>query len=169
MVTGLGRDQIAALLGLASDDVAADPAEVCSIGLPWLIARIGSLEALERARPDLDAIERTCREYKAVGITVYSLEAVLDDCEVHVRTFAPGAGVSEDPVCGSGNGAIAVHLARHRYSDRETFAYRAEQGLEIHRRGVLHLAVERGRDDDASIEVRLGGQAVKVAEGRLWI
>ena len=167
--TTLGRQEIGNLLGITSDDVAAEPAEVCSIGLPWLIARVASLESLQGARPDLGAIERTCREYRAVGITAYALDAVLDDCDAHVRTFAPGAGIPEDPVCGSGNGSIAVHLARHLYRDRASFTYRAEQGLEVQRSGRLHLTAERGGNDDLSIKVHLGGRAVKVLEGKLWI
>ena len=168
-VTTLDRQAIGGLLGLDSKDVVGEPAEVCSIGLPWLIVRVASLEPFQAAQPDLGAIERTCREYGAVGITAYVLETVLDDCDVHVRTFAPGAGIREDPVCGSGNGATAVHLARHLYRDHTTFSYRAEQGLEVHRCGRLHLAVERGGNDDQSIAVRLGGHAAKVLEGQLWI
>lgn len=167
--TELGRRDIGDLLGLRADDVIAEPAEVSSIGLPWLIARIASLEPLQAARPDLGAIERACRRCRAVGLTVYALEAVFDDCDVHVRTFAPGAGIPEDPVCGSGNGAIAVHLARHLYRDRAAFSFRSEQGLEVHRAGRLHLEVERGGDDDRSIAVHLGGQAAKAMQGHLWI
>jgi len=166
--TGLDTSTLARMLGCRVRDIADDPVEVCSIGLPWMIARVASLAALEAAKPDQGAIEAICREHGAVGITVYAEGAVLDGCSFHVRTFAPGDGIPEDPVCGSGNGAVAVHLARHLYRDRAEFAYRAEQGLEVHRRGILHLSVTRRADAD-SMTVRLGGQAVRVLEGRLRI
>ena len=70
VVTTLDRQAIGGLLGLDSSDVVAEPAEVCSIGLPWLIVRVASLEPFQAARPDLGAIERTCREFGAVGITL---------------------------------------------------------------------------------------------------
>lgn len=168
ITTALSRSQIAEMLGGSAADIVDEPAEVCSIGLPWLIARLRSLAALQAAVPDLNLIDMICREYRAIGLTVYSVEAVLDGCSLHVRTFAPGVGIREDPVCGSGNGAIAVHLARNLYQNRPEFSYRAEQGLEIHRRGILHLSVERG-DGEGSLTVRLGGQAVKVMEGELGI
>jgi PhzF family phenazine biosynthesis protein len=168
VTTALSRQQLADMLGCLSAEVEEDPAEVCSIGLPWLIARVGSLAALRAVVPNLDLIDAVCHEQHATGITVYCFEAVLDGCSLHVRTFAPGVGIREDPVCGSGNGAVAVHLARHSYRDRPAFSYQAEQGLEVHRRGILHLSVERG-DEGGPLEVRLGGQAVKVMEGQLGI
>jgi len=168
VTTGLSRSQLAAMLGCSPSDIAEEPAEVCSIGLPWLIARVESLAALRAAVPDLNLVDTNCREHDAIGLTVYCLGAVLDGCSFHVRTVAPGVGIREDPVCGSGNGAIAVHLARHLYQDRPSFSYQAEQGLEIHRRGILHLSVERG-EADGSLDIYLGGQAVKVMEGQLGI
>jgi PhzF family phenazine biosynthesis protein len=168
VTTPMSRSQLAEMLGGSPADVGEEPAEVCSIGLPWLIARVRSLAALQAAVPDLNLIDTICREHRAIGLTVYCVEAVLDGCSLHVRTFAPGVGIREDPVCGSGNGAIAVHLARHLYRDRPAFSYKAEQGIEIHRHGILHLSVERG-DGGGSLAVRLGGQAVKVMEGQLAI
>ncbi len=168
IVSGLEARELASMLGCSPADLSDDPASVCSIGLPWLIARIRTLSALQAARPDLGVIERICRELGAVGLTVYSMGAVLPECGLHVRTFAPGAGIAEDPVCGSGNGAVAVHVAEHSYRERIAFSYRAEQGLEIHRRGILHLSVDRG-DDGTELEIGLGGRAVKVMEGQLWI
>jgi len=166
VATGLGRTQIAELIGCAAADICADPAEVCSIGLPWLIARIDSLEALSAATPDLNLIDGVCGKLGATGITVYSAEAALDDCDIHVRTFAPGVGIKEDPACGSGNGAIAIHLARHLHRDRPSFSFRAEQGLEIHRRARLHVGAERGRGN-GSLVISVGGRAVRVMEGRI--
>ncbi len=166
--TSLSRALVAEMLGCTPTDVSEEPAEVCSIGLPWLIARVETLATLQAATPDLNLIDTICRDHGATGITVYNIEAVLEDCSLHVRTFAPGAGIREDPACGSGNGAIAVHLARNLYRDRQTFSYKAEQGLEIHRRAILHLSVERS-DEGEALAVRLGGQAVKVMEGQLEI
>ena len=166
--SGLKAQKLASMLGCSPADLSDDPTEVCSIGSPWLIARIRTLAALQAARPDLGVIEQVCRELGAVGLTVYSMAAVHPECSLHVRSFAPGAGIAEDPVCGSGNGAVAVHVAEHSYRERTAFSYRAEQGLEIHRRGILHLSVDRG-DDGTELEVGLGGRAVKVMEGQLWI
>ena len=47
-----------------------------------------------------------------------SAEEASSDSDIEVRTFAPAYGVPEDPVCGSGNAAIAVfraYLQGNRY------------------------------------------------------
>jgi PhzF family phenazine biosynthesis protein len=166
--THLSRTQVAEMLSIPSVDVGEDPPEICSIGLPWLIARVRTLAALQTANPKLGLIDTVCQEHGAIGITVYCVGAVLKECSVHVRTFAPSVGIREDPVCGSGNGSVAVHLARHLYQERPTFFYKAEQGLEIHRSGILHLCVERS-EENGSLTIQLGGQAVKVMEGQFRI
>ena len=166
--TSLTQEDLVRMLGCDPGEVADEPAELCSAGLPWLIARVKTLDGLQRATPDQGLVERTCHAHGAVGLTTYSEGAVLDGCELHVRSFAPGEGIPEDPVCGSGNGAVAIHVARHLYKDRPSFAYRAEQGLEVHRRGILHLFVDRAAADGAPA-VRLGGHAARVMEGQLSI
>jgi predicted PhzF superfamily epimerase YddE/YHI9 len=38
--------------------------------------------------------------------------------DFEVRSFAPGDGIPEDPVCGSGNGCVAALVRRGRLSRR---------------------------------------------------
>jgi PhzF family phenazine biosynthesis protein len=46
------------------------------------------------------------RAHSTTGITVY---AEKPDGDIVVRSFAPADGIAEDPVCGSGNGAVAAY------------------------------------------------------------
>ena len=165
--SGLTAASVASLIGCDVAHITEAPAEVCSTGLPWLIASVRSLSALQSAKPDHAAIEATCHGLEAIGITVYCRAAELESCDVHVRTFAPGVGILEDPVCGSGNAALAFHMARHVFPTTESFSFRAEQGLEIGRRGILHLNVDGNGGKNPS--VRLGGRAVRVMHGSLGV
>jgi PhzF family phenazine biosynthesis protein len=162
---GLSTETSARMLGVSASDIGEAPAEVCSGGLPWLIIPLKSLLAVTSAVPDQSLIERICSEKEAIGLTIYSSGAEQEGLDYHLRTFAPGCGINEDPVCGSGSIAVAIHLARHVRSGEPAFTFRAEQGAEVHRRGVLHLSVD-GNDGEAP-RIRLGGHAVKTMEGVL--
>ncbi len=165
--TSFDRECASRVLGCSVDDIADAPIEVCSVGLPWMIVPFRSLTGLQGAVPNQGLIETVCNAVEATGITAYSPEAEAIRCDFHVRSFAPGEGITEDPVCGSGNGAAAVHIAAHLLNDKDSFAYWAEQGLEIGRMGFARLTVEHNRTGNPSIS--LGGHAVTVMRGELYI
>jgi PhzF family phenazine biosynthesis protein len=162
----VNRGLAARMLGCGEEELADAPVEVSSVGLPWMIVACRTLAGLSGALPDLVLIETVCRKAEAIGLTAYCPEAQMDGCELHVRSFAPGEGIPEDPACGSGNGAAAVHVAAHLRNREERFAYAAEQGLEVQRRAILRLSVASAGE---SPSVRLGGHAVTVMEGVLFV
>ena len=166
---GLDRAACAQMLGCAEDHIDPSPAEVCSIGIPWLIVSTCSLEAIQSLTPDQAMIARVCNDCGAVGVSVYAREAVAADADLHVRSFAPDEGVAEDPVCGSGNGAVGLHYAAHHAPPGAQHSCVAEQGLEIGRDGRVHIDIERDGNHPRSTRIGLGGEAVRVMEGRLWI
>ena len=76
-----------------------------------------------------------------------------------VRSFAPADGIAEDPVCGSGNGAVAAYrLTRSQTGQGDS--YTASQGREVGRDG--HIAIRYAADG-----IHVGGRAVTVVEGLL--
>jgi PhzF family phenazine biosynthesis protein len=151
--TEVDETMVSNMLSIGSAEASTDSLEVCSAGLPWLIARTNSLAALECAVPNQPLIEEICRENKATGLTVYMEEALIDNCSVHVGSFAPEMGIGEYPACGSGNGAVAVHRSTHSMRGVESFSYRAEQGLEIARKEILSLSVEHNNSDELKISL----------------
>lgn len=163
----IGPEEIAAMLGCARDDLAASPIESCSTGLPWMIVPLVSMDALTRVAPNQPRIERYCKAQGVVGLSAYAPCGPGRECQFRVRSFAPGEGVPEDPVCGSGNGAVALHVADHLHRDDAAFDYMAEQGIEMGYRGRVHVSVTRDTGGDPT--VRVGGGAVKVMQGELYI
>ena len=81
------------------------------------------------------------------------------DHDAVVRSFAPGEGVPEDPVCGSGNAAVGAWLqhAGSQLGDR----YVASQGRELGRDGFVSVRVDAG-----TRRVWIGGAAVTCVDGR---
>lgn len=162
--TELERSEIAACLGAASEAIGNTPLEVVSTGVPWLIVPITSLNAISALEPQLPLLDAVCRRLGAVGLTAFATSASNPRCRIRLRTFAPGEGVTEDPACGSGNGSVAAYGLRHGYWPGPNISYRAEQGVEMGRAGEIDVVINPG---EAGAIVRIGGQAVRVASGRL--
>ncbi|NJN36641.1 MAG: PhzF family phenazine biosynthesis protein [Nitrospiraceae bacterium] len=107
-------------------------------------------------KPDLPALAAYERQHATTGITIFAREANGDAV---VRSFAPADGIAEDPVCGSGNGAVAAY---RRWSGSGDSDYAASQGREIGRDGVIGVRYE-GED------IHVGGSCVTVIEGTVHI
>ncbi len=153
------NDEIASWIGLAGGDVAR--AEYVSTGIYWLIAQVASLEAMMRVQPDMYAL----REH---AVSIFCVGAESREASVHVRTFAPGGGVPEDPVTGSSNGCIAGFIKKHSLlpmTDGQ-ISYIAEQGIEMGQPGRVYARVS-GPDD--AMLVQIGGHAVTVLRGELLL
>ena len=94
------------------------------------------------------------------GVNVFGLYPVTLGADLEVRSFAPGDGIPEDPVCGSGNGCGAARVRRDG-------VLKAGSSIACPGRCV-------GRDGRVAIEfdddtIWLGGHAVTCIEGSLKI
>ena len=78
--------------------------------------------------------------------------------------FAPALGVPEDPATGSANGCLAGYLSHYAYFGSDHVNIQVEQGYEIDRPSLLLLKSQKIGD---LIQVEVGGNVVKVAEGSL--
>jgi PhzF family phenazine biosynthesis protein len=78
--------------------------------------------------------------------------------DLEVRSFAPGDGIPEDPVCGSGNECIAALVRRDGIM--KTHSYVARQGRCAGRDGLVTIEFDDGT-------IWLGGHAVTCVEGVL--
>jgi PhzF family phenazine biosynthesis protein len=137
----------------------AGDAHLVAIGPRWLTLRLADAGAVRRLAPDMAAVAAVSRALGATGITVFALTDAGDHRAV-VRSFAPGDGIPEDPVCGSGNAAVGAWLQRAGapLGDR----YVASQGREIGRDGYVTV-----RTDAATGRVWIGGPAVTCVDGVL--
>ena len=128
-----------------------------NVGPTWLIAELAEVAALEHLAHDP---ARLTRYYEATGMTGATLFA-RDGERVVVRSFAPGDGIPEDPVCGSGNAAVAAYrLAQGQIGEGDS--YRASQGRQLGRDGWIDVRIADG-------SVHVGGQCVTCVEGMVRI
>jgi PhzF family phenazine biosynthesis protein len=148
--------EVAGALGVSPGEVAA--AAVIDVGPVWLTLQLTDADLVRGLRPD-QARVAAATPPGAVGVTVFGLEPEGAESQLEVRSFAPTQGVPEDPVCGSGNGCVAVLVRREGLLGKDSYV--ARQGRCVGRDGRVEV---RFGEDGA---VWVGGRAVTCVEGTL--
>lgn len=163
-------EMIAAALGLGPDEIGFENHEpsAWSAGVPYVMVPVKGLDAARRAR-----LDRSLWEYIApqrgpgvrASAYVYCRESAAAD--FHARMFTGSASTYEDPATGS---ALAAFSGTIVHFDRPTdgaWSGWVEQGVEMGRPSRLRLEIDVEGGEATS--ARIGGHAVKTAEGRLFV
>lgn len=130
-------------------------------GPVWIVADVGSAARVAAVTPDLNAIAELSAARDATGVVIFG-KAEDGVSALHVRAFAPGDGIPEDPVCGSGNAAVGAYL-RHTGGLRQYGStYTARQGMNVGRDGRIAVRIT-----DKGVEI--GGNAVTTVDGSINI
>ncbi|MBN9244788.1 MAG: PhzF family phenazine biosynthesis protein [Mesorhizobium sp.] len=170
---GLSADPMAvgAALGLDPHEIGFENHRVSfwSAGVPYVTIPVKNLKAAEKARLDNQAWAELApkkSEWAFASPYLYCRETTDRANAFHVRMIVPGNPSYEDPATGSAAAAFAgaiVHFDRPRDG---LSRFWIEQGVEMGRpsRIRLEMDIESGKLAAA----RIGGEAVKVAEGRLF-
>jgi trans-2,3-dihydro-3-hydroxyanthranilate isomerase len=168
---GGSRERLAAALGLVPDDFADDlPIESGSAGVPFLYIPIRSLEAIGRVRMGTDLEDALNEVEKHAGAFTFTLERPASGVDAHARMLAPALGIAEDPATGAAAGPFGAYLVRHgkAMTDEQGEArVHLEQGVEMGRPSRISVAVTAVGETVRG--VRVGGEAVLVAEGELLL
>jgi PhzF family phenazine biosynthesis protein len=136
----------------------ADEPKVVDLGPRWLTVPVSAGDVLLAIKPNLNAIAALSRKLNLTGVNVYG--PYEERGEFEVRSFAPALGVPEDPVCGSGNGAVAYYLRDHVKAGLSE--HHARQGRAIHRDGQIAIAYK----GDA---IWLGGACINSVIGKISV
>ena len=131
---------------------------VVDVGPLWVVADLGSAAAVTALTPDLPRMAAYEGAAGAGGVTVFGRKP---EGGIEVRSFAPSDGIAEDPVCGSGNGAVAA-LRLRTGELGEGARYMATQGRCVGRDGEIAVHVEGGR-------IFIGGRAVTTVTGQVAV
>ncbi len=161
-----GAAQLAAVLSLGPDDLLGGPfaPRRASAGVPFAIVTVRDTGVLGRIRLDAGRWESLLAASAAPHVY-----AIAPDGErrFRARMFAPAMGVGEDPATGAAATALGGYLVAADPEGPPTRRWTVEQGVEMGRPSVLH--VEADVDGGAVTAVRVGGAAVRVADGTLEI
>ncbi|WP_297801648.1 PhzF family phenazine biosynthesis protein [uncultured Brevundimonas sp.] len=128
------------------------------VGIAWGVVEVESVEALMASRPDPVACARIETDNNLTGVSLF---ARYPDGSIEVRSFAFCDGVPEDPVCGSGNGAVAAYRRHYGQVPERDWTYASRQGRCVGRDGHIRLSA------DSNGQLYVGGQCVVTARGEL--
>jgi PhzF family phenazine biosynthesis protein len=150
----LGEDfvaQIVAAFGITRDRVLAH--QWVDNGPGWAVVQLPTAEEVLALEPDLSLIP---------AAMVGAIGAYPDGSEYafEMRTFAPGAGVAEDPVCGSMNASVGQWLTA---TGAAPPTYRVSQGARVGRAGTVEITT----DTDGTVWV--GGAATGYIRGTITL
>jgi len=151
-------DELEAILG-APVVREAYPA-IVDVGAKWVVAQIANADALLAIDPDLASSAKFEQRLGVAGVSLFG-DCTDGDADIEVRSFAPSSGIAEDPVCGSGNGSIAVFRIRNGMIGQGAASYVAAQGRMVGREGRIAVSI------DGNGAVRIGGACVTCVEGML--
>lgn len=143
---------------------------VASVGTPFILAEVSSVEALSRATPDIEAFRSASQQFSEkdghFGLYLYAWSPG-DDRRIRARMFAPLGGVMEDSATGSAAATLAALLTSMAPGDNVHLQYAIEQGEEMGRPSLLIAsAVKTG---EGPVSASVAGDCVFVSRGTLEV
>jgi len=138
---------------------------VWSAGVPFAMVPVSDLRAAGSIAFDpgrwAAAVDKTVAAY------IYCRGGVDHRASFHARMFAPDMGIAEDPATG---GAVAAMSGAIQHFDALPDGHHAhliEQGVEMGRTSHIDLHLEI--KSQQVVHARIGGRAVRIASGSLFL
>ncbi len=166
-------DAVAACLSLTAEeiDTSRHPPMLASVGLPFIMAQLKSLDALKRAAPNFAAFNDCNARHgyaeDRFSVHLYARLPARDPAHLQARMFAPLSGIMEDPATGSANGALVALLADLEPASDLTLDYEIIQGVEMGRPSRLGVTAEKRAGKVERVFV--GGACVEMMRGTLTL
>lgn len=165
------KEEAAAAVGLGTHEIGFEnhiPA-IWSAGTPYLLVPVYNLVACAKISIDPVYVSESLPHIdgRPLPIYVYSRDTILFDSSYHARMFVSGANVYEDPATGSAAAALAGAIHAFDRPVEGSSQWWIEQGIEMGRPSRIRLELDVSNQKLAG--ARIGGSAVKIAEGRLFV
>lgn len=165
----LSNERLAAALSLIPAEIGFEnhkPSRYTA-GNTFVFVPVASLEAIAKARVAQASWDAAFSGQSAVGAYLYCRQTVHATSAFHARMFAPAMGIAEDPATGSAAVNFAGVIQRFDQCPDGHHKRTLEQGFEMGRPSFIALSftVEGG----TLAAVRIGGHAVRVADGSLEV
>lgn len=167
----LDRAALAASLGLTAEDLNFENHQttVWFAGNAFVFIPVNGLGAMQRISVNTSALTSILPtiEGQPAEAFAYCRETVGPDMQFHARMFAPHMGIEEDPATGSAVANFSGVIGLFDGFANGPNEYWIEQGVEMGRPSRIRLEVTaHGNVMEA---VRIGGNAVKIADGTLHV
>jgi len=158
------REAVARATGLNPDDFdPVLPIQTVSTGLPFTVTPLKSLAMIRKLRIDLhragEYLDRTGGRF----LYFVTRETVDPTAGLHARMLFYNG---EDPATGSAAGCTAAWMVAHGAAAPDQHVL-IEQGIEIQR--PSRIFVRASKHDNRIVNVRVGGNAVEVIRGEVFL
>ncbi|MGO3869765.1 MAG: PhzF family phenazine biosynthesis protein [Alcaligenes sp.] len=134
-----------------------------NVGPIHTVVQLPTAQDVLALTPKLDDLHRFSKEHGTAGIVVFGAQESRKTSAIEARSFFPILGINEDPVCGSGNGAIAAFIAETQQTSVFGNHFSSSQGQALGREGKIALRIS----PDTRIQV--GGESVTTIDGLISI
>ena len=158
------REAVARALGVSVEVFDSSlPIQTVSTGVPFTIAPLKSLPTIQRLRIDSHGAGEYGEKTGSKFFYFVSRETVDPAAGLHARMLFYGG---EDPATGSAAGCTAAWMVEHKVFEPEKRVL-IEQGVEMQR--PSRIFVRASRRDNRVVNVRVGGNAVEVMRGEVFL
>lgn len=161
-------DLVADSLSIGCVDVGFENHKISSaeVSVRFIFVPVRNEAVLNRVKPDFSYWEEAFEPLQPVGVFVYCRDEGSAKPGFNARMFAPDLGVPEDPATGAAAVAFASVIERYDLGSHKFYETRIEQGIAMGRPSLMKLEIEI--EEKKARTIRLGGHAVRVAEGTLY-
>jgi trans-2,3-dihydro-3-hydroxyanthranilate isomerase len=157
-------DAVAQATGIDPNDFDRSlPIETVSTGLSFTVTPLKSLAAIERMQVNLPRAKEYLEKHKGKFFYFVSRETVDAAAGLHARMFFYNG---EDPATGSAAGCTAAWMVKHGVAKSDERIL-IEQGVEMMRPSKIF--VRAAREGDRVVNVRVGGHAIEVMLGEVFL
>jgi len=153
------------------------PADALAPDLPLLreglslLVPFANQQALLNLRPDFRQLSRLGLEHDITAFVCFARKAAGQGAHWYLRLFAPGIGISEDPVSGSAHAAACTYLLAQEVlstPQAKEGIWTGSQGDNLDRHGQVQVEVTFD-DQGQPTRVRISGPAITTMQGRLRV
>ena len=158
------REAVARATGVSAD--AFDPSlpiQTVSTGVPFTVAPLRSLSAIQNLRINVHAATEYLQSSGGKFFYFVSRETKDSSAGLHARMLFYNG---EDPATGSAAGCAAAWMVQYGVAQPEQRVL-IEQGVEMHR--PSRIFVRASRRDNRVVNVRVGGNAIEVIRGEIFL
>ena len=158
------REAVGRATGLRVEDFDPSlPIETVSTGLAYTVVPLKSLAVVQKLRVDLKRAAEYLEKTGGKFLYFVARETVDPAARLHARMLFYNG---EDPATGSAAGCAAAWMVAHGVAEPDQRVL-IEQGLEMQR--PSRIFVQASRHDNRIVNVRVGGNAIEVMRGEVFL
>jgi trans-2,3-dihydro-3-hydroxyanthranilate isomerase len=166
------REALARATGLRVEDFDSSlPIETVSTGISYVVTPLKSLTVIQNLRVQLSRVDEYLAKTGGKFLYFVARETVDPAARLHARMlFYSG----EDPATGSAAGCAAAWMAAHGVAQSDERVL-IEQGIEMQRPSRIFVRAnysgnpKTSGDDNRVVNVRVGGHAIEVMRGEVFL